>query len=137
MRIIKGALIAAFVLNGLGCTDSTAPKQIPLQFQSFNPGTILEIVTITPQASALKVVGSYAASACGAVGAVAALDGSTLRITVGPRRESDVCDAALVGYAYTATILGLENGRYVVEVFHRTNGGESAKLAAREEVTIQ
>ncbi|HKY98553.1 MAG TPA: hypothetical protein VJL35_11900 [Gemmatimonadaceae bacterium] len=136
MRKLYRSLIAAIALGGIACTDATGPKQVPLQFESFNPGAVLEIVKITSQPASLRIVGSYSAAACGAAGAIATLDGSTVRLTVGPRRENDVCDAALVGYAYDATVLGLESGMYNVEVFHRTNGGESAKLAARDDVTV-
>jgi hypothetical protein len=137
MRTVKTFLISSFVLAMFGCEDTAGPKQVPLQFQSFNPVTILETISITAQPSTIKVAGSYAAAACGSVGAVAVLNGSTLRLTVGPRRDSDICDAALVGYAYTAIIPGLESGRYTVEVFHRTNGGEAAKLAAHEEIVVR
>jgi len=137
MRVLRKTLVIAAVLSAVGCTNSIEPKDVPLQFQSFNPVTIFEIVTITPQPSSVKVTGSYEGAACGAVGAVASLDGSRLRLVVGPREESDVCDAARVLYAYSATIFDIDKGNYTVQVFHRTNGGEKAKLAASQEIVVQ
>jgi hypothetical protein len=127
----------AVIFFTLACGSTTEPDAIPIQFQSALVGTAVQLVTITPQTNSLRVAGSYESSACGQIGAVAELDGSTLRLTVGPRDSASACDAMRVLYAYNATLLNLERRSYSVEVFHRTNGGEAAKLAARETIVLQ
>jgi hypothetical protein len=130
-------LLMVLAFLGVGCTEPTSPEQVALEFRSFNPPAILETVTMTPQPSALKIDGSYAGAACGAVGAFAERRGTILRLVVGPTGKESECDAARVLYAYNATLFGIEPGRYTVEVFHRTNGGEEPLLASRDVAIIQ
>lgn len=126
----------ALALLSLACQSTTEPSQIPIQFQSTFGGQPVQQLTISPELASIRVVGGYQGSACGAIGAFAVINGSVLRLTVGPRAVDSSCDAALVNYNYTG-LLGVPAGTYSVEVFHRRSRDMSAELAGRAVVTVQ
>jgi hypothetical protein len=128
-------LSLAGAMAGVACTSSTEPVPVPLQFSSVTGGDP-QAVSITGQPSRIIIVGGYRGAACGAAGAHAERNGNEIAVTVGTNLTTP-CDAALISYNYSATLLDMNAGSYKVSVFHITNGGTKPTLAASTNVVIQ
>lgn len=136
-HLVAGLLAASAVVWLVGCNSPTSPNPIALQFRSgqHSPSAV-SAMSVEGGPAVVRIVGGYVSAACGVPGGKAQRDGNVLKLDVGPGVTGPLCDLARTAYNYDASLIGVEPGRYAVEVYHRADP-TVRELAYSAVVTVQ